>query len=154
METLQMANYWLDNPELTLAAEKLWASGMGGGHVIATLKMTCTRNALMGHMHREKLQRRASKGGQLSHIGPSKPRAPPKVKLNIVPREHISHAHRERILEMELIDESSTHKTHLSVILKGQCRWVMGQPVDGYFCGSPVKSGSTNEWCPYHHKLG
>lgn len=144
---------------------KLWADGVSADLIGADLG--CTRNAVIGKVHRLKLKQRRTVHSRRGKPGP-KPAADPRPK----PRSSL-YAHRPRPPRAKApraeIDAFVAADAVLSsgatwAALPGtmpvpfigrrighQCAWMIGDAKDGLCCGQPTEDGRS--FCPTHHSI-
>lgn len=131
----------------------------------------CTRNMVIGHSHRSKVEllpqnasagvRGASEKKEKATSAKTKPSASISIRPK-VRRDHLTlrTPTMKKVVEappvLEFPDEH--YRTHLEQIMSGQCRWPLWsdelRPASEslFYCGKPVKSGSP--WCHWCHKKG
>ena len=114
-----------------------------------------SRNAVIGKLSRicVKLKRPANSSGNVGRYpslrksSGAKPRKPkPSKGLLAMLAEEVSMVETEKI---------SVQPVHIFDAKDKHCRWPIGEPKDGMFCGNPVfERPGTHQWCASHCLIG
>jgi hypothetical protein len=139
---------WAD-PAKVIKLRELWAAGWSAGKIAAVLGVT--RNAIIGRVHRTRLQQRptvefiphtTSRGVRKAHY-PIKPRGEPKPR-----GPHLVWS-RPELTETE--PDPYTVIPLMATTSRFQCRYIVdGEKSTSLVCGAPTETGMS--WCPHHLK--
>ena len=139
-----MTFIWTDETVATL--RQLWTEGGTSAGVIAT-RLGCTRNAVLGKVHRLRLPQR-KEGGPVKRllrwgrgVARAQPARPIMVRQLPPPRLNVSDVH--PVL-------SGDAAVTVATVQPGQCRWPFADPgmADFCFCAKPQVEGKS--YCAYH----
>jgi len=141
------------NDELTTELKGLWAAGKSAGVIAREISRsagTCiTRNAVIGKVHRLKLDGRRTIEARDGHERPPVPadrkRRRPRPKLKVwKPMPKVEPP-------PQLTEQPPTNPPVLLFDLeKRHCRWVIGDPSAMLFCGADRAEPSS--YCAFHMK--
>lgn len=157
---------WNDGQVETL--KTMWQGGSSASEITRALGVNATRNAVIGKVHRLKLDRRVTVSARAAKptapvVRREHPAAPP-------PRPARPHGNKGQpkaaaIQHRLTMAEANppvpmpvpkglpdiADRLRLSDIGAHQCKWCEGDPLttDHSFCGTPVKGGGS--WCSDHH---
>jgi GcrA cell cycle regulator len=134
------SEFWVEHPEAELLMREMFEDGFTMSQIGAVIG--CSRNAVIGKVHRLGLERFVPRATPLLRQpqatrrarSPRPPPPPPKPLLVEVEAPTAEHAHKQ-ITELQ----------------HGDCRWPVGEPADFCFCAEPQRWDSS--YCAYHDDL-
>jgi GcrA cell cycle regulator len=134
--------------ERTERLKKLYAAGLSCSQIAAELNCGLTRNAVIGKVHRLKLERRRFISGQRKSV---KAKTPKPQKSTVVATRWGAYSAETKapVLAPDPAVDLDPLNIAFDDIRAFQCRWItQQQPV--LFCGHPAIVGS---WCPAHRAV-
>ena len=143
----RQSDFW--TPDRTERLVVMWTDGVLSAGQIAGLfaRQECravSRNAILGKVHRLKLQRRLVKDRASNISKPRKKRIP--APKSIPPAEAVA------VADPVPVFVEDVARLHLTDLTDATCKWPVGDPkaADFGFCGLPAADGHV--YCPTHHR--
>lgn len=149
VSTQPVNDRWTD--EMVNTLKQLWRQGKSASEIAAVLPGDVSRNAVVGKVHRLKLDKRAKSPGK-PHSNKGQPKAnaivAKKVRLQSQP------VFETAPLPEEDLGNDVTNLIGLMALTDETCRWPIGDPLlPGFgFCGAQTQADSP--YCPFHTKRG
>jgi GcrA cell cycle regulator len=139
-------SFWKDHPQAAPLMRELFARGLTMSQISA--EVGCSRNAVIGRVHREGLARTT---GFVARRKPQ-PREPRPKRTSKVVLSTTAFAPCEveppREIETTLAPTAGRDRKTILQLVTGDCRWPLGD----CFCAEPARPGSS--YCSYHDLLG
>jgi GcrA cell cycle regulator len=154
-----MTSFWKDHPQAAPLMRELFARGLTMRQISA--KVGCSRNAIIGRVHREGLARTtgfvARRKPQTAIATETKRTSSKRTSSMMISSTAFVPCEIEppREIEATLAPTAGRDRKTIVQLITGDCRWPLGEPeVWGRFCfcAEPARLGSS--YCRYHHLLG